>query len=124
MAKDRIKNAVYFLTEQACCLLQAQGEKTEHFNICEEAVRYLVKGDPELLQPFKERTSTVKHDPNADYETEQYDDKSADIRTAIEYLASLAKEPGTPAEKGEILSQGARLIAEFYGEEDALPQTG
>ena len=86
-------------------------------------MRYLVKDDPELLQSFKERTGAVKHDPNADYETEQYDGKQADMRKAVTYLANLANENETPAEKGELLSRGARLIAEFYGAEDVLSQT-
>ena len=123
MNSNEIKNAVYFLTEQAYCLAQARSKESEFFKLCEEAVRYLVKGDPELLLPFKERTDAVKYDPDADYDTEQYDGKEADMRLAITCLANLAKAPGTPAEKSDILTRTARLIAEFYGAEDMLPET-
>ena len=74
MTSSEIKKAIYFLTEQASCLLQAHGKETKHFKICEQAVHYLVKGDPELLKPFKERMAVTTHDPDADYDTEQYDD--------------------------------------------------
>jgi NTP pyrophosphatase (non-canonical NTP hydrolase) len=118
--RSTIEKAIYFLTEQAHCLIQARGKDNEHFKICEKAVRYLTKGDPELLQPFKERTSDVKHDPDADYDTEQYDGKEADMLVAVEYLANLANDPGTPADKAGILKQGADLIAGFYGKEGVL----
>ena len=123
MTINEIKKAVYFLTEQVCCLKQAHGKETEDTNICEKAVRFLTKGDPKLMQQFKERTAAVKHDPNADYDTEQYEGKDADIRAAIANLAKLAIDPGTAAEKGELLNKGASMIAEFYGMEDLLPET-
>ena len=56
-------------------------------------------------------------------DTEQYESKDADIRTTVANLFKLAKDPGTPAENGELLNHGARMIAEFYGMEDALPET-
>ena len=115
-----IAAAVNLLTEQACFVLQANGTKTDTFNDCEQAVRYLVKGDPELLKPFKDRTQAVKHDPDADYDTKQYDGKEAEIRTAVTCLTNLAKKIGTPADKKEILNRCASLIAEFYGMEDAV----
>ena len=123
MTSNEIEKAVYFLTEQVCCLKQAHGKETEDTIICEKAVRFLVKGDPKLLQPFNERTAAVKHDPNADYDTEQYDGKDADIRTTVANLLKLSKDPGTTAENGEQLNHGARMIAEFYGMEDLLPET-
>ena len=123
MTSKEIEKAVYFLTEQVCCLKQAHGKETEDTIICEKAVRFLVKGDPKLLQPFKERTAAVKYDPNADYDTEQYEGKDADICATVANLFRLSKDPGTPAENGELLNHGARMIAEFYGMEDALPET-
>ena len=122
MTQDQIKNSIYFLNEQARCLIQAQGAEYAEVKICEQAVRYLAKGDPELLQTFKERTDGVQHDPGADYDTEQYEGKEADTRRAITDLITLAKDPGTPTDQGEILTQSAQMIAEFYGMEDALPE--
>ncbi|MCL2853110.1 MAG: hypothetical protein FWE20_08780 [Defluviitaleaceae bacterium] len=122
MTKDQIKNSIYFISEQARCLIQAQGTEYAEVEICEQAVRYLAKDDPALLQTFKERTDGVQHDPGADYDTEQYEGKEADTRRAIIDFIAIAKEPGTPADQAEILTQLAQMIAEFYGMEDALPE--
>jgi hypothetical protein len=109
------KDSIYFITEQACCLAQSTGRETEHFKACEQAVRYLAKGDPEILQSFAELTEAVKLDPDADYDTEQYEGKDADVRAAVAELELIAKDPGTPAEDAKALKHTADIIADFYG---------
>jgi len=121
-----IRGSIQLITEQACCLLQAHGKEPkgkagEDLEICKQAMDFLTKGDPELMQNFTDRMDAVKHDPEADYNTEQYDGKKADIRNAVAQLVNHAKDPETPAEQGEILNQAAEMIAVFYGMNDALP---
>jgi len=111
------RNSIYFITEQACCLIQAQGKESKDLKICEQAIRFLVKGDPELLQEFKERTNAMSHDPEADYNVEEYDGKRVDVYNAITDLMNLAKAPDTAAKQGEMLQQAAQMIEKFYGME-------
>jgi hypothetical protein len=84
----------------------------------------LAKDDPEPLQTLKERVAATSHDPHADYDTEHYDGKENDIRNALAELINTAKDPGTPAEKAEVLKQAAQIIAEFYGMEGELQISG
>jgi len=122
----KIRGSIHFITEQACCLIQAQGKiptgkAGEDLEICKKTMQFLTKDDPELMQAFNERMNAVKHDPDADYDTEQYDGKNAEIRNAVAELITHANAPETTAEQSEILNRAVEMIAVFYGIDDILP---
>jgi len=114
-----IKDSFYFITEQACTLIQAQGSESKHLALCEQAMELMSKDDAEKIKTFKSQTLAVKHDPDADYDTEDYDGKKTDIRHAVADIMSLANSPDTPAEQKEVLTEVADGIADFYGMDDA-----
>ena len=89
--------------------------------IAKQTMQFLTKDDPELMQAFNERMNAVKHDPDADYDTEQYDGKNAEIRNAVAELITHANAPETTAEQSEILNRAVEMIAVFYGIDDILP---
>jgi len=114
-----IKDSLYFITEQACTLIQAQGSESKHLALCEQAMEFMSKGDAEKIKTFKSKTLATKHDPDADYDTEEYDGKKTDIHHAIADIMSLANSPDTPAEQKKVLTEVADGIADFYGMVDA-----
>jgi len=114
-----IKDSLYFITEQACTLIQAQGLESKHLALCEQAMELMSKGDAEKIKTFKSKTLIVKYDPDADYDTEDYDGKKTDIRHAVADIMSLANSPETPTEQKEVLTEVADGIADFYGMDDA-----
>jgi len=118
--KQQERGTLYFIIEQACCLIQARGRDFKDLKICEQAAQIITKGDPEQMQTYKERTDAVIYAPQADYDTEQYDGKDADIRDAVADLVNLSKEPNAPAEQVTILIELAEMIADFYGIEGAV----
>ena len=113
------KGALYFVTEQACCLAQASGRETEDFRACRDAAEYLTDGDAGAFAAFRERTETVQHDATGreDYDTEQYEGKRDDVREAVSALVCSGTAPDTPEEKRGILLRAAELIAAFYDED-------
>jgi hypothetical protein len=112
---------LYFISEQAKFLMQANGKKTKDIKVCEQAVDFLVDGNKMAMRHFNELLDTTKHDPDADYDTKDYSGKDDDIRTAITELADMANSPCTQAEHGKVLIEAAQMIAEFYCVGGELP---
>ena len=110
------KDALYFVTEQACCLAQAQGRETDDFRAFQEAAEYIAGGDANALADFHARTSAVQHDltGNEDYDTEQYDGKREDVITAVSALSYQGSAPETPDGIRGALLKTADIIAAFY----------
>jgi hypothetical protein len=73
MTTSSEKKALYFITEQACCLAQVQGTAGEDFLACQKAAEYLAGDDTDAIIAFDERTSAVKRDLSGleDYDTEE-----------------------------------------------------
>jgi hypothetical protein len=118
------KNALYFLTEQACCLAQNQGVETEHFHVCRETAEYLADGNTDIIKAFDERTGSVKRDftGQEDYITENYEGKRDDVRAAVVELTNLSKNTNTPDDKRGATTAAAYLIASFYGMDGVLEE--
>lgn len=114
------RGSAYFLTEQACCLIQTQGKESEDAKICEQALRLVSNDDPAQMQAFTERTESTTYAPDADYNIEQYDGKETDVRHAVSDLISIAHTADTPADQKEVLEQAAEMIASFYGMDEEL----
>jgi hypothetical protein len=114
------RGSAYFLTEQACLLIQAQGKECEDAKICEQALRFITHDDAVQMQAFKDRTDATNHDPTADCDTEQYDGKKTDVRHAVADIMDYASIPDTPIDQHEVLKQAAEMIAEFYGMDEEL----
>ncbi|MDR1604068.1 MAG: hypothetical protein LBS10_04665 [Gracilibacteraceae bacterium] len=110
------KDALYFVTEQACCLAQATGRETDDFHACQDAAAYLADGDAEALADFRGRTGAVQRDLTGleDYDTEQYDGKIEDVREAVSALNVLGTAGDTPEETRGTLLKVAEIIAAFY----------
>jgi len=117
--------ALYFLTEQACCLAQVSGRETDDFRVCREAVEYLSDGCADALGDFLARTDAVKLDPTGleDYDIEEYPGKDHDVHAAVSLLESLGHNTDTPADKQALLIKAANLIADFYGIDDTPEAT-
>jgi hypothetical protein len=115
-----VRGSAYFLTEQACCLTQAQGKDSKDAELCKQALRLITKDDPAQMQAFTARTSATKHNPDADYDTEQYEGKETDIRHAVTDIMGFAGTPDIPAGQKEVLKQAAEMIASFYGMDEEL----
>ena len=114
------KGALYFVTEQACCLAQAQGRETDDFRACQAAAEYLAGGDAETMAAFTERTGTIKRDPDADYDTEQYEGKRKDVGEAVSALNVLGTAEDTPEQVKGLLLKVADIIAAFYDMENVV----
>jgi hypothetical protein len=116
MTSTTTKDALYFVTEQACCLAQAQGRETDDFRACQEAAQYLAENDEAALADFNERTGATKRDLTGleDYDTEQYNGKEDDIRAAVTALSGLGRAEDTPEDVRVALFKTADLIAAFY----------
>jgi hypothetical protein len=114
------KDALYFVTEQACCLAQAMGRDTDDFRACQDAAAYLADGDAEALAAFRERTEAVQCDLTGleDYDTEQYEGKTEDVREAVSALNVLGTAGDTPEEARGALLKVAEIIAAFYDVEN------
>ena len=108
------KGALYFVTEQACCLVQATGRETDDFRACQAAAEYLAGGDAETMAAFRERTDAMNHDPSADYDTEQYEGKRKDVGEAVSALNVLGTAEDTPEQVKGLLLKVADIIAAFY----------
>ena len=109
------RGSAYFLTEQACFLIQGQGKDSEDAKICEQALCLIINGNAEQMQAFNKRTAATNYAPDADYDTEQYEGKKTDIRHAVADIMSFVGSPDITAEQKEMLEQAADMIAEFYG---------
>jgi hypothetical protein len=116
------KSALYFITEQACCLAQAQGTAGEDFLTCQKAAEFLADDDTDAIMAFYERTSEVKRDLTGleDYDTEEYEGKRNDVRAAVIELTKLSTSEDIPSDKREALMKVADLIAGFYGMDGTL----
>ena len=115
MTDAESRAALYFLTEQACCLAQSSGRETDWFRACREAVEYLTGGDADAMEDFLTRTDAVEPASTEDYDTEEYEGKECDVRTAVSLLEHLSLDVGTPDSKRGPLKKAADLIAGFYG---------
>jgi hypothetical protein len=116
------KDALYFVTEQACCLAQAQGRETDDFRAFQEAAEYLAGGDANALADFHARTEAMKHDLTGleDYDTEQYEGKRDDVREAVSALNVHGSAPDTPDGVRSALLKVADIIADFYDVDNAI----
>ena len=117
--------AVWFLTEQACCLMLAQSEVTDDFQACRQAVEFLAADDIEAVMEFNTRTGIVKGDPGAlaDYDIECYDSKERDLLGAIYEMLTLGNNPQVPDDARAALLKSAEIIASFYGADIASAST-
>lgn len=116
-------NAVWFLTEQACSLMMAQGKETEDFRTCREAVEYLAGNDKEAVDEFLERTGIIAGNPGgiaADYDLEEYHEKDRDLARALYTLLTRGHDRSVPEPTRATLLKGAEIIASFYGMDEAL----
>jgi hypothetical protein len=115
-------DALWFVTEQACCLTQNCGQGKEWFKACEAVAEYLTDGDAEALARFREQIGGVTPDPDndRDYDPEDYEGKDADIRAAVTKLATLGSNLTERPETRTALLKTAELLADFYGAGDAL----
>jgi len=115
-------DALWFVTEQACCLALASGRETDDFRACQAAAESLADGDAGALAYFGERTAAVTHDDTGfeDYDTESYEGKENDLREAVTRLAHLGLDMQAPVEKREAFMKAADLIAGFYDADDVL----
>jgi len=120
MNQEQRKTAAELLTEQACCLIQAQGKDSKDAKICEQALRLITKDDLEQMQAYKERTDATKYAPDADYDTEDYEGKETDIRHTVANIMGIVGTPDILAGQKEILEQAAEMIASFYGLDEEL----
>jgi hypothetical protein len=125
MQSTRQKDALYFITEQACCLAQASGRETDDFRACRDAAEHLADGDAGALADFLERTGAVQFDPAGfeDYDTEQYDGKENDVREAVSALVCLGARADMPEEKRGRILKAADIIAAFYGMDCVMQAT-
>jgi hypothetical protein len=111
-------NAVWFLTEQACCLMLAQGEETDDFGACRAAVEYLAGDDREAVTEFLERTGLAPGNPGglaADYDLEEYREKDRDLAGALYDLLTRGHDCSVPEPTRASLLKGTQLVASFYG---------
>ena len=116
------RGSTYFLTEQACFLIQGQGKDSQDAKICEQALRLITKDNAAQMQALKERTAATSHAPDADYDTEQYEGKKTDIHNAVADIMSFAGSPEIPAEQKAVLEEAAEMIADFYGISEELAE--
>ena len=112
------RGIAYFLTEQACCLIQGHGKDSKDAEICEQALRLVSGGNTEQMDTFKVRIAATRHAPDADHDTEQYEGKETDVRHAVADIMSFANSPDIPKEQKEVLEGAAGMIASFYGMDD------
>jgi len=117
MRTAKQKSALYFVTEQACCLAQATGMDTDEFRACRDAAEYLANGNSGAMSDFHEQTSAVKRDPTGleDYDTESYEGKELDMRDAVIQLMQHGLCDCTPEAIRPQLLKTADMIADFYG---------
>jgi hypothetical protein len=112
-------SAVWFLTEQAYCLMMAQGRETDEFRACREAVEYLAGNDKEAMDDFITQTGGSPGDPGGvaadDYDTEYYPGKDRDLAGALYALLHRGYDPATPEPARAALLKSAGIIASFYG---------
>jgi hypothetical protein len=108
-------SAAWFLTEQACCLAQADRRDTDDFHACKEAAEYLAGNDTEVMDEFLAHTGAVEPNPDADYDTEVYNGKDRDLAGALYTLLTLASDTETPERMRKTLENSAGLITAFYG---------
>jgi hypothetical protein len=116
MINTKNKDALYFVTEQACCLAQAQGRETDGFRVCQEAAEYLAHIDADAATYFLERTGAAARDLTGleDYDIEQYAGKENDAGRAVTTLSALGRSTDTPEGVRNTLLEAADLIAAFY----------
>jgi len=114
------RGAFYFITEQACCFAQATGTETDDFRVCQDVAEYLAGSGAGALADFRERTEAVKRDLTGleDYDTEQYEGKSKDVRKAVAELNGLGMAADTPEQVRGLLLRAAEFIAAFYDVEN------
>jgi protein involved in temperature-dependent protein secretion len=113
-------DALWFTTEQACCLAQNGGQDNEWFKVCETAAEYLTDGDAEAMSRFREQIAEVKPDPDGDYDLAEYEGKADDMRTSVTRLAHLGLDLTAVPETRAALMKTAELIADFYGAGNVL----
>ena len=113
-------DALYFVTEQACCLAQATGRDTDDFRACQDAAEFITDGDPCAFTAFQARAGAVQRDltGHEDYDTEQYEGKDDDVREAVSALNCTGSAPDTPDGIRGALLKSAEIIAAFYDVEN------
>ena len=116
------KGALYFVTEQACCLAQASGRETDDFRACQDAAEFITDGDPCAFIAFQARAGAVQRDltGHEDYDTEQYEGKTDDVREAVSALNYSGSAPETPDGIRGALLKVAEIIAAFYDVENIV----
>jgi hypothetical protein len=116
------KDALYFVTEQACCLAQASGRDTDDFRACHDTAEYLTDGDACAFTAFQARAGAVQHDLTGyeDYDTEQYDGKRDDVASAVSALNAHGSAQDTPDGIRGTLLKAADIIAAFYDVDNAV----
>jgi len=108
------KEAIYFLAEQARCLIQAGSADAD---ICKSAAEYLINDDEILTNWLAEKTNTkLLSDKLQDYDTEEFEGKTDTLKIALKDLQALVAEEKTPAKERAWLKNATEIIAEFYCE--------
>ncbi|MDR1070812.1 MAG: hypothetical protein LBL37_08545 [Gracilibacteraceae bacterium] len=122
MANTETKDALWFVTEQACCLAQATGRYTDDFRVCRATAEYLTNGDTDALARFDEITNAVKRDETGleDFDTVEYEGKADDVRVVVTRLANFGLDLTAPEDWRAAFMKAADLVASFYGADDAL----
>lgn len=120
-------SAIWFLTEQACCLVLVQGKETDDFNACRQAVEFLAGDDKKTVAEFLERTGAIEGNPGdlADYDLRDYCRKERDLLGAVYELLTCGHDTSVPEGTRTALLKSAEIIASFYGAETgpfALPR--
>lgn len=116
------KNTLYFITEQARCFAQTEGQEGENFKACRTALEYLAKGDQAELEHFVEQTASVVHVPSGleDYDIDEYDGKDEDMHSAVAALAQAHLDKTNPEDMRKVFYKVAEIIAGFYGQYELL----
>ena len=108
------KEAIYFLAEQARCLIQAGSADSE---ICRKGAEFLINGNENLTAWLKIRLNTQPF-PNGlleDYDILEYEGKEHDLDLAITDLKALAVNVDFIPEIRLYFSKSLKIISEFYG---------
>ena len=108
------KEAIYFLAEQARCLIQAGSADSE---ICRKGVEFLINGNADLTAWLNMRLNTQPFPDGSleDYDILEYEGKDHDLDLAITNLKALAVNVDFIPEIRLYFSKPLKIISEFYG---------
>ncbi len=111
-------STVWFLLEQARCLMQASTALTTGIDECIRAASYLA---PETTESYIAAIKTAEPKPEwLDYELEDYPQKDRDLAGALYTLSTLGNDASLPEEDRIAMRSSANLIATFYGVDDEI----